>query len=103
MYETYGQGDQTLSRAATMVADARADFDQMATSLSGQIEGYRSRWQGAGASAFFALHQTWTEKQRRVVAALDGFSASLRSTESDNLATDQAQSQTFLSTLGRLG
>lgn len=103
MYETYGQGDQTLTRAAVLVADAKADFDQMAAALGSQIEGYRSRWQGAGATAFFGLHQAWTDRQRRVVQALDGFSTSLRHTEADNLATDEGQSQTYLATLSRLG
>ena len=103
MHDIYGQGDHTLSRAAGLVADAKSDFDQMAAGLSGQIESHRSHWQGAGANAFFALHQAWTERQRRVVAALDGFAASLRITEADNIATDEGQSQPYLSTLSRLG
>lgn len=103
MYDTYGQGDQTLTRAAGLVADAQSDFDRLAAGLSAQIEGYRSRWQGAGATAFFGLHQAWTDRQRRIVSALDGFATSLRVTEADNLATDQTQSQTYLTALGRLG
>ncbi|CAN5291760.1 hypothetical protein BH09ACT11_BH09ACT11_04760 [soil metagenome] len=103
MYDIYGQGDQTLSRAAGLVADAKSDFDQMAAGLSSQIESHRSRWQGAGASAFFGLHQAWTERQRRVVSALDDFAASLQVTEADNLGTDESQSQLYLATLSRLG
>ena len=37
MYDTYGQGDQTLTRAAGLVADAQSDFDRLAAGLSAQI------------------------------------------------------------------
>jgi len=84
-------GDQVLSRAAGMVATARADFTRDAANLENQINGLRGRWQGAGGQAFFALHQAWTEKQRVIVSALDEFENSLRSTERDNVSTDETQ------------
>ena len=98
-----GQGEGTLSRAAGLVAGARSDFDQISARLTGQIDGLRGRWAGAGGQAFFALHQAWTEKQRVIVSALDEFEASLAGTERDNLATDQAQSATYQRTASRLG
>lgn len=88
----YGQGEQTLSKAAGMVAEAKADFDRMAQKLDGQIQGMRNQWVGQGGAAFFALHQAWTEKQRVIVTALDEFEASLTRTEKDNVSTDQEQS-----------
>ena len=98
-----GQGEGTLSRAAGLVADARSDFDQISARLTGQIDGLRGRWAGAGGQAFFALHQAWTEKQRVIVSALNEFEASLTGTERDNLSTDQAQSATYQRTASRLG
>ena len=85
-------GDRTLSRAAGMVATARGDFDRLSAVLSDNITAQQSKWQGQGGRAFFNLHQAWTEKQNRIVRALNEFEASLQSTERDNVNTDQAQS-----------
>lgn len=98
----FGQGERALSRAATMVADARSDFDALARTLDGQIQGLRGRWVGQGANAFFTLHQAWTEKQQLIVSALNEFEASLISTERDNIATDDTQSANYTRTAGRL-
>ena len=98
-----GQGEQTLSRAAGMVAEAKQDFDGFSRRLDGQIAGLHGAWAGAGGTAFFALHQAWTEKQRVITGALDDFEASLRSTERDNTSTDQAQAASYHRTAGRLG
>ena len=98
-----GQGERTLSRAAGLVADAKTDFDAFSRRLDGQIAGLQGGWAGAGATAFFALHQAWTEKQNVITGALNEFEASLTSTERDNVATDDAQSATYHRTAGRLG
>ncbi len=57
----------------------------------------------AGGSAFFALQQAWTEKQKVITNALNDFEASLTSTERDNVNTDEAQSANYNRTAGRLG
>jgi WXG100 family type VII secretion target len=98
-----GQGEHTLSRAAGLVADARSDLDGLNRRLDGQVAGLQGRWTGAGGSAFFALHRAWTERQASIAATLDAFEASLRSTERDNLATDDAQSAHYHRTAARLG
>lgn len=98
-----GQGEQTLTKAAGMVADAKTDFDGFSRRLDGQISGLRGKWAGAGGTAFFNLHQAWTEKQHVITNALNEFEASLRSTEKDNVNTDEAQSATYQRTAGRLG
>ena len=85
-------GDRTLSRAAGMVATARSDFDRLSAALSDNILAQQSKWQGEGGRAFFNLHQAWTDKQHRIVAALNEFESALTSTERDNVNTDQAQS-----------
>jgi WXG100 family type VII secretion target len=98
-----GQGEGTLTRAAGLVADAKQDFDGLSRALEGQIAGLQGKWQGAGGSAFFTLHQAWTEKQRVITNALNEFEASLTSTERDNMSTDETQSASYNRFAGRLG
>lgn len=96
-------GEGTLGRAAQLVADARTDFDRLGADLDGRIADLRGRWAGAGGEAFFVLQQAWAEKQRTVVAALDGFEASLLATQRDVSGTDAAQAAAFGSYRARLG
>jgi WXG100 family type VII secretion target len=98
-----GQGEGTLTRAAGLVADAKADFDSLSNALSGQIQGLQGRWAGAGGTAFFSLHTAWTEKQKVITNALNEFEASLTSTERDNVSTDDTQSANFNNYASRLG
>ena len=98
-----GQGERTLTRAAGLVADARQDFEGLSKALEGQIAGLQGKWAGAGGTAFFSLHQAWTEKQRVITNALNDFEASLTSTEKDNLNTDETQSSNYNRYAGRLG
>ena len=98
----YGQGEGTLSRAAGLVAEAKADFNTISGKLTGQIAGVQGQWGGAGASAFFTLHQAWTEKQKTIVSALDEFSAALTTTERTNTSTDQDQGSNFSRLSSRL-
>ena len=95
-------GEHALSRAAGMVSAAKADFTRDAANLENQINGMRGRWQGAGGQAFFTLHQAWTEKQRIILSALDEFEASLRTTERDNVSTDETQQAANVNLAGRL-
>ena len=98
-----GQGVGTLSRGAALVAGAKVDFDRISNKLDGQIQALRGAWQGAGGTAFFTLHQTWTEKQKAIVQALDEFESALARTERDNVSTDEAESANYARTTSRLG
>ena len=98
-----GQGAGTLSKGAALVAGAKVDFDRISSNLVGQIQGLRGRWQGAGGTAFFTLHQAWTEKHKVIVQALDQFESALTATERDNVSTDDAQSANYARTTSRLG
>jgi WXG100 family type VII secretion target len=98
-----GQAAGALTRAAGLVAEARVDLDGLSARLDAQVQGTRGQWLGAGADAFFLLADAWTAKQRRVVAALDGFESRLRATEADNAATDEAQQAAFGRYAARLG
>lgn len=99
----FGQGEGTLSRAAGLVSDAKADFTTISGRLTDQIAAVQGRWGGQGATAFFVLHQAWTEKQKVIVDALDEFSASLTTTERDNVSTDDTQGANYTKLTGRLG
>ena len=98
-----GQRHGTLSKGAGLVAEAKVDFDRINNTLEGEIQGLRGRWQGAGGTAFFALHQAWTEKQKVIVQALNEFESALTTTERDNVSTDEAQSANYARTTSRLG
>ena len=98
-----GQGEGTLTKAAAMVVEARQDFQTLSNTLDGQIAGVQGKWAGAGGSAFFALHQAWTQKQAVITNALNEFEASLTSTEKDNVNTDESQSSNYSKLTGRLG
>jgi len=99
----YGQGSGTLTRAAGLVEDARADFNTIAARLTDQIAGLQGKWAGQGGRSFLVLHQAWTERQNTIVSALDEFSQSLTTTEKDNVNTDEQQGSSFTRLNGRLG
>lgn len=99
----YGQGDGTLTRASGLVSDARADLTGTSARLADRVSAVRGGWGGQGASAFFALHQAWAERQASVLDALDDLARALEDTERTNVATDDAQGAAFAHLVGRLG
>jgi len=98
-----GQGEHTLTRAAGLVVEARQDFEGLSKALEGKIAGLQGKWAGAGGTAFFSLHQAWTDKQAVIANALNEFEAPLQSTERDNGNTDEDQPANYNRTAGRLG
>lgn len=99
----FGQGQGTLSQAAHKVSDARNDFTTYSKSMTDRLSALQSGWGGRGASAFFVLQQTWTEKQATIVGALDDFSASLTDTERVNTSTDDEQHSNLANIASKLG
>ena len=98
-----GQGEGTLSQAAGMVVEAKADFDRLNKDLEGKIQEARTKWGGQGGDAFQALGVAWAEKQKVIVSALNQFEESLRGTEKDNTSTDETQSSNYNRNMNRLG
>ena len=103
MTNQMGQGRGTLSAGAARVEEARSDFDRLDQELLRHLETARSAWSGEGGTAFTALGQAWSERQRTITGALEAFATSLRATESDNTGTDAAQSAMFTRNRQRLG
>ena len=81
----FGQGEGTLSRAAGLVTDARADFNKIADKLSGQIAGVQGKWGGQGASAFFILHRPGTRSRRSSSTRSTSSPPRCTATERDNV------------------
>jgi WXG100 family type VII secretion target len=98
-----GQGQGTLSAAAAMVAAAKHDFDRLNKELVSHIDAAKAQWSGQGGTAFNSLGHAWSQKQGTITDALDRFEASLRSTEKDNITTDDTQSSVFTRNQQRLG
>ncbi|WP_340539242.1 WXG100 family type VII secretion target [Nocardioides sp. GXZ039] len=71
-----------------MVREAMQDFTTISNRLTDQIAAVQGKWGGQGASAFFILHQAWTEKQGIIVKALNDFADHLGVTENINLTQD---------------
>lgn len=92
-----------LDRAARTVDEARVDVTRLSQELASQIQGLGGRWSGEGALAFTQLHLAWQDKQQRIVAALNDFSASLTNTERDNRSTDVLRSESATAISNRLG
>ncbi|MEJ7833887.1 MAG: WXG100 family type VII secretion target [Nocardioides sp.] len=99
----YGSGQETLVKASGMVQEAKSDFTRISSKLSDQISGVQGKWGGQGASAFFSLHQAWTEKQKIIVSALDEFSNALTVTDKEAKGNDETQSSNYSKLTGRLG
>jgi len=100
---TMRAGEGVLVQAASLVTDAKADFDRLAANLSHQILGAQNRWQGQGGSAFFGLAQAWDEKQRTIVGALDRFHAELTGTQNVFHGADEGAASGANQNMHRLG
>lgn len=99
----YGQGQDTLSKAAGMVQTAKAELDKTGSTLESNLSPTKSSWVGQGGQAFTQLYEAWLAKQKQIVKTLDEFEQSLRSTEKDNISTDESQSANMSKIHGRLG
>lgn len=97
------QTEKALSVAAEYVNTARGDVKTKCNTLSDRVGEMMGGWGGQGATSFTNLMIAWQEKQETILKALDRLAVSLQETEKDNVATDEAQSQTHLNLQNRLG
>lgn len=94
--------DQALTRAASMVSDARTELSGSLQSLRGKLDGIGAQWKGAGAGAFTQVMQNWNEDARKIISSLERFEENLRKSESTYTAADEAQQSTFAKLSSRL-
>jgi WXG100 family type VII secretion target len=99
----FSKQDAALDRGATLVADARGELEQQLSALRGKLAAIGGQWVGAGSVAFQQVMVRWDDDARRVINALNGFEANLRTSESTYNASDEAQSASYAHLAGRLG
>jgi WXG100 family type VII secretion target len=97
------QGGGVLEQAAREVASAKSDLDRIAATLRGRIEPMAASWKGAGAGAFFAFHEEWQQKEKRIVEILTGFSDAIGATHVTTTHIDSEESAHYRTIAGRLG
>lgn len=83
--------DQSIAASAQRTRQARGDLAGHIDRLNGELAGIGSHWQGAGATAFARVTQTWNDHVSRLLVALDGFADGLDSTDAGfQVANDDA-------------
>ncbi len=97
------QTEKALSKGAEFVNTARGDVKTKCNTVSDRVNEMMAGWGGQGATSFGNLMVAWQDKQEQILKALDQLAASMQETEKDNVATDQAQSDSHLNLQGRLG
>jgi len=95
--------DQALTRAASLVGEARQDLNSQLQGLGGKLQGIGSQWRGSGAAAFMQVMERWNADARKIIQALETFEDNLKKSESTYTAADDAQQAAFQRLSGRLG
>ena len=78
-------------------------MDRLDAELTAHLADARATWSGQGGVAFQALGVAWSDQQRAIDGALEGFEEALRSDERANVRIDQEQTAAFVHTERRLG
>lgn len=97
------QTEKALSKGAGFVKEARSEVKNKCDIVQDQVGEMMGGWGGQGATAFGNLMVAWQEKQNTILNALDQLAHSMEETEKDNVATDQAQSDSHANLQNRLG
>ncbi len=97
------QTEKALSKGAGFVKEARSEVKNQCIKVDDQVKEMMGGWGGQGATAFGNLMVAWQEKQNTILTALDQLAQSMEETEKDNVATDQAQSDSHATLQNRLG
>lgn len=97
------QTEKALSKGAEYVNIARGDVKTKCNTMGDRVNEMMGGWGGQGASSFGNLMLAWQDKQEQILRALDQLATSMQETEKDNVATDQAQSDSHINLQNRLG
>jgi len=69
--------DQAIAASARITREARTDFTAQIDTLTHNLAGIGSHWQGAGAAAFGRVTTAWRDRVSRLLGALDQFADNL--------------------------
>jgi WXG100 family type VII secretion target len=97
------QGSGVLDQAAKEIRSAQDDLTAIAANLRSQIEPMAASWKGSGANAFFEFHNSWHEKEKKIVDILTNFSNAIGATHTTTTQVDAEESANYKKTLDRLG
>lgn len=92
MVERISAEEGALARGAQAVADARTGIDNRVRAVQGELDQVSGYWQGANATSYVAMVNSWREKTAKLNAVLNTLEDALRGTASDQqvVAEDNA-------------
>jgi WXG100 family type VII secretion target len=96
-------GDKVLAGIATEIANAKVDLDKITNNLESQLAPLKTQFRGNAGTAFQNLHLAWTEKQKKITAALNEFEQSLYTSDKTNKSTDDAHTSSLTALQNKLG
>ena len=99
---TYQTSMETMQLAAQHVLDVSNSIQSQLTQLDGQIEPVASTWQGAGGSAFQALHQRWLEDAKKIQTVLTQISEGITLNAKQYTAAEDNASSSMTRTAAQL-
>lgn len=93
MADVISAEEGALRRGQQAVGEAKAGIDQRTKQVRGEIEQLRGFWTGAAANSFTQLMQRWDAETVKLNNVLVELESSLRGTEQDQAATEEAHQQ----------
>ena len=86
-----------LRAGASAVSTCKANIDARTKDVRNEIAQLSGMWTGAAASAYNNMMTAWDEQARKLNDGLIALEDSLRSTEKDQAATEEAHQSTIRS------
>lgn len=84
--------EQSLTRGALLVGEARQELDKQISDLSLELKDHCARWAGAGALAFKQLLNEWDGATKGVISELGSLQDNLLRAELGYRSADEASS-----------
>lgn len=97
------QDAAVLRKASQDIQDAEQGLSRMLTTLEREITSRSSDWQGAGATAFFQLFESWREETTKVIGSLVAFHDNIDATHQVTAEVDGQQDAQVQAIARRLG
>lgn len=98
----FGQGEETLRRAAAETQDTQGKLRTTRNTLEADVTGMAAKWAGQGGRAFQQMMDEWGRKQEEIIQVLTDFENGLHQTDKTNKATDEEAASNVQSTAGQV-